>query len=398
MKICFISPFFEPWSIGGAEKYVNTLAHSFSKDHKVFVITSAGPSSRKSLHINSNLEIFEIRQKNINSLYSIATKNRPISKLRRYLWHFIDMFSFATYKKIISILNNEKPDIIHVNGFRGLSSLLFRALKKSKIPHVYTIHDYGVVYPWAEMLTDGKSNMAFTFLERLYIWYMRKITSSVTAVISPSNFLLNYVANLGFFKKSKKFVIPNGIKLRNNVKLKEGTSAEFIFLGRIDKNKGPQIAVEAFKKIKTKNIKLHIVGEGPYEDTIKKVAEADERIILHGYVDDETLKQLFTKCSYGIFPSLWYENFPYVINEFMNNGLPVIASNYGAIPELVKNGENGFLFTVGDSDSLCAVIEMVINDSEKLNILSQNAINSVQKFSLEKQIQRTLEIYNELLQ
>ena len=60
----------------------------------------------------------------------------------------------------------------------------------------------------------------------------------------------------------------------------------------------PQIAIKAFKKLKVKNAKLHIVGDGSYLGTIKELAKDDDRIIIHGYISDDELNQLLQKSSY----------------------------------------------------------------------------------------------------
>jgi len=349
------------------------------------------------LQINSNLRIIELKQNNINSLYSIATKHPGVGKFRRYLWYFIDTFCFISYSRIKKILEKEKPDIVHINGIRGFSSFVFSALKKAKIPHVITLHDYGLIYPWSEISIDENTDFHFSRLERFYMNYMKAKSSKINAVISPSQYMLDFTVKMGFFKNSKKHVVPNGLKLREHTKAKEGYGKEFVFLGRIDKNKGLHIAVEAFKKIKKNDIKLHIVGKGPYLETVKKTVQGDDRIIFHGYLEDDEINQIFERCSYGIIPSIWPEPFGLVINEFMNNGLPVIGSNIGAIPELIKDGHNGFLFNPGDTNSLQKIIEKVIPDGKILNELSKNAIESSKKFSIEGQLKSLLEIYNFLL-
>jgi len=159
---------------------------------------------------------------------------------------------------------------------------------------------------------------------------------------------MNYFTKMGYFKKSKKYIIPNGINIIVDRIPKEGDVKEFIFLGRLHETKGPQIAVRAFRNLKKQDLKLHIVGEGRYLNSLKRIAGDDRRIIFHGYLSYEKLGKLFDRCGYGIVPSLWYENYGYVIIELMINGLPVIGSRIGGIPETILDGYNGYFnhFTV----------------------------------------------------
>ena len=223
------------------------------------------------------------------------------------------------------------------------------------------------------------------------------MSSSLDAVISPSQFTMDLHTKLGFFKNSKHFVVPHGITLENGTIKKQNATREFLFIGRIAEDKGAQIAVNAFKKIKDGDVKLHVVGKGPYLNSVKLAAAGDERIIIHGFVQTDDLIQIFKKCSFAIMPSLWYEVFGYAIIEVMSKGLPVVASNIGGIPEIVKNGYNGFLFEAGNTDALYLIIKDLLSIEGAFDELSKNAIESSKRFTIKAQIERTLNIYSEVL-
>ncbi len=76
MKICLIAPLFAPWNMGGAEKYINLLANSLSKDNEVLILTTKGPKDRNLTNDNKNLRIVELKQSNVASIYAIQ-KNQP---------------------------------------------------------------------------------------------------------------------------------------------------------------------------------------------------------------------------------------------------------------------------------------------------------------------------------
>ena len=172
---------------------------------------------------------------------------------------------------------------------------------------------------------------------------------------------------------------------------------EFLYVGQIVKHKGPDIAVKAFKKIKNKDVILHIVGKGPYLKKLKQLANNDHRIIFHGFIQNDTdWNQIYERCSYLIVPSVWQENFGLVIIEAQNRGLPIIASNLGAIPELVKEGYDGFLFEPGNEESLHQIIENLDNDKLDYHQLSKNAIESSKRFFVNEHVKSILENYLEL--
>src|SRR2546428_5773808 len=397
MKICLIAPLFDPWNIGGAEKYVNTLSQELAKHHEIVVITTAGPAPRKDEKSGSSLKIIEIEPNNIYSLYFACQNLDSIPLSKKLLWHLFSVWNLSSFIQIKKILHAEKPDIVHTNGIQGLSSSVFSVIKKMSIPHVHTIHDYELISPWVNLYRGGKPTIRFNLLDRIYMRYMRKISGNVDAVISPSKFILDFVTKLGFFKNSRNFVVPIGVQADSNIIPKQNATGEFLFIGRIAEDKGVQVAVNAFKKIKDGNVKLHVVGKGPYLNSVKLAAAGDERIIIHGFVQNDDLIQIFKKCSFFMVPSLWYENFPLVINEAMNKGLPVIASKIGGIPEIVKHGYNGFLFEPGNIDALYLIIKDLLYDKAILPKLSKNAIESSRGFTIEEQITKTLNIYSEVL-
>jgi len=395
MKICIFSPLYKPWYEGGAEKYAISLAEELSKIHQVTVITTQGPSIRK-IEDFINPNVIELNPWNIEKLYNIAL-NEKVPSSKKILWHLFDIWNFNSYNLIKKILEKRKPDIVHINGIKGFSSSLFSAVKKLKIPLVYTIHDFELISKWTGHFRSGKIISRYNFLDNLYINMMKRASSRIDAVISPSKFLLDYHVKLGYFSKTRKYVVPNGIKLRTQIG-KQNFSSEFLYLGQIIETKGSQIAIQAFKKIKNANCRLHIVGNGKYFPKVKELAKSDSRIILHGFVGDgEKLDSIINRCSYFIFPSLWYENYPYALIEILNRGLPIIASDIGGIPEIIKNDYNGILFEPGDYDSLANNMENLISNSINWKKMSQNAFESSKSHSLEKQLKETLKVYSDVL-
>jgi len=103
------------------------------------------------------------------------------------------------------------------------------------------------------------------------------------------------------------------------------------------------------------------------------------------------------QCQYGIVPSIWHEPFGYVTLELMNRGLPVLGSNLGAIPELIQDGKNGFLFNPNDSSSLKKLIQNVYLDTHHLNEMSMNAIKYSKKFTMKEQLHNTFNAYKSVL-
>jgi glycosyltransferase involved in cell wall biosynthesis len=223
------------------------------------------------------------------------------------------------------------------------------------------------------------------------------MSSNITAVISPSKFVMDLAIKNNFFHKSKKIVIPHGIDITSKVFPKQKCNNEFLYFGRLDEPKGIQIAIAAFRKNPSDEIKFHIAGSGPYENELKHMANDDKRIIFHGFLEKEKLNSLIHQCSYLIVPSIWYEPFGLVIIESLNRGMPVIASEIGAIPEIIINEYNGFLFEPRNANSLSNIIAKTIGNHQLLNKMSNNALSSSQNYPIDSVLKSVRVIYENLI-
>ena len=107
------------------------------------------------------------------------------------------------------------------------------------------------------------------------------------------------------------------------------------------------------------NIPLKILGTGPLEDSIRRQIKNTPQIELIGYAEGAKLQAVVEGARAVVIPSEWFENYPMVIIEAMSKGKPVIAAAIGGIPEIVKDGVNGWLFKPGDTRALRTLLEKV---------------------------------------
>ena len=393
MKVCIIVPLIEPWVVGGTEVYASALIREISRNHEVVVITQVGSKPRKSTHQVHNLKIIEIKPTNIVSYYDL---NRPsgIGSFRTHLWHLFDFWNVSSYKKIKKILIDEKPDLVHTIGIRGFSLSLFSAIQKLQIPHVHVILDFGLISRWTLLFTKGKIIQRNSMIDSFYRSLSKKISSHVDAVIAPSKFIMDFHEKMGFFNNSKKYVIPLACDISTKTLPKVENTKEFLCMGRAIEMKGFQIAIKAFEKINDKKARLHIIGDGVYLNTLKKMAKEDERIIFHGFLWKKNREPIMNRCSFIIVPSIGYETYGLSTLDGMIMGLIPIASNIGGIPEIIKDGQDGFLFKPGNIESLQSKMEDLINEKSDFKTLSKNAIQKASEYNPEKHLKSVLDVYS----
>lgn len=123
-----------------------------------------------------------------------------------------------------------------------------------------------------------------------------------------------------------------------------------LYFGRLIEEKGVDILIDAARR--TPDVQVVIVGDGPERGAISRAAETLDNVRVVGPAWGETLKTWLHGARAVVVPSLWHENFPYVILQAFAAGKPVIGAERGGIPELVRDGPHGWLFEPLDAGTL----------------------------------------------
>ena len=383
MKVCYFSNLYPPYVIGGAEKYAHQLACSISKHADVVVVTTS-PCMHASVSYQNGVKVHRLYPTNLCSIYNLAEK--PL--YTRALWYMIDTWNPHSYFLVKRILSKERPDIVHTHIATGLSPSIFSAIKAMGYPHVHTLHGYNLITP-------NMMKMRSSLVHKTYTKFMRLMTKSIDVVISPSKFMMQQHQKLGFFNNARKLIIPHGVKSINQHPHKDYEVLHILYVGQLSKHKGLHILIRAFRKLSQTNVRLHIVGHGSLAGEVSQLTSHDSRVTFHSYVTEGQLRDLYSKASLLVVPSIWFEPFGLVIIESFSFGTPVLASAIGAIPELVKDGYNGILFKPGDVKSLSLAMEIVLSDTQLLKELSKNAWESSKEYDMNKHVRRLLYVYKD---
>jgi len=176
-------------------------------------------------------------------------------------------------------------------------------------------------------------------------------------------------------------------------------------VGRLVPRKGQFYLVEAVKKLVADgmDLKLVIVGIGPEEKNIRRMAE-DLDFRLELVISNEKLEEEYKNADVFVLPSITddqgeKEGLGLVLLEAMHYKLPVIAFENGGTREVVINDFNGILLPEKDTDGLAAAIKKVLTDQGFRNRIVQTAYEDAHKrFSVETIINNQLEIYNRILE
>lgn len=302
------------------------------------------------------------------------------------------IYSFEARRKFGDLLEEFEPDVIHLNlVHRQLTFSILDApyLKAHPVPVVYTAHDYIPVCPNCTML-DGEGNVCDECLSGDFSPCVRKrcvkgsrAKSALAAeearflrrhgsyrridrIIAPSGFMRSKLLE-GGFPSSQVVCMRNFAKdevlerARIEGDATERESPFLLFFGRLSKEKGIDVLVDAFLSIADRipGWRLVIAGEGPERDSIASRLDESplgERVELVGFQEGAQLESYIEGASLSITSSRCRENMPFSIIESFAAGTPVVGTRIGGIPELVSEEATGFLAEPDDAVSLAEAI------------------------------------------
>lgn len=383
MKICIINSLYEPFNRGGAEVVVKKIANGLAETHTVFIITLG---KKKEIQKQKNILIYRINPINIFSFINIS--QYPI--IMRAVWHVLDVFNFSGYWQVKKILLYEKPDVVMTHNLKGIGYLSVRAIKKSRINHIHTVHDVQLSRPSGLLLYGFEK--PFFFIDKFYEKACRFLFGSPDVVISPSRWLLQYYLRRGFFRNSKTDVIPNPVEIKkvkdDYLALLPQSVVNILYVGQIERYKGVLFFIDACKNLTVSDWHVTIIGSGGAAEEVAVAIRNDDHFTYAGRVESEKLAQYYRKADMTVVPSFCYENSPTVIFESLAANIPVIAADIGGIPEIIKDNYNGFTFAPGSKENLIKVLEHFISHPEKRKLIKKNCFVSVLPFSTNNYIKR----------
>ncbi len=335
------------------------------------------------------------KKKNLLELYPIKFYEKILrDRIFFKYYRFLGPFQKRYFTKI---LDNPKIKFVHAHFGTGAIEI-FKIARNLNKKLLVSFHGYD-----ASNLLQLKS-----YVNNLKMFF------SVSYVITPSQFMLKrLIEKVGEPKKA--FVIHYGIPLdffeyveREPVseKFKKGEKITFLQVSNFIEKKGHIYTLQAFADIhkKHKNTELILGGEGELFNKMKKVAEKlglNKSVKFLGLVNQEQVRNLFKQADVFVHHSVTAKNgdqegIPNVIMEAMATGLPVISTYHSGIPELVQDGENGFLVSERDVTAYAEKMEFVLKNADKT--ISLKARKTIEKeFNNEIQVEKIHNVYRYLL-
>lgn len=384
LRFCFVTTFYPPYNFGGDGIFVQRLARALAeRDHEVDVVHSADAFLIRGQQPGENPPLPGVTTHPLSA--------GSLGKVDVLLNHQLGRSALCRgdLKKLLS----KKYDVIHYHNVSLVGGL--EALSLGSGLKLCTLHDYWFVCPthvlWKynrEPCTMRSCFSCTLSYRRPPQWWrmtdqIERAVKNVDVFIAPSASSIEIHKANGFPADIALLphFVPHPIYSPEQPAIlsKLKTNQYFVYSGRLEKLKGIDLLVEAFRTYR--NADLLIAGSGTLEHQLRHQISDLDHVHFLGSVKPAELNVLYRGAIATIAPYLGYETFGLVLAESLATGTPVIAHKIGALPEVLASG-GGLLYE--SKEELLEHIATLQVDCQKRNILAQEGIDAFHRYYTEE--------------
>ena len=385
MKICLIHEEFpEETNFGGIATYQKLISEYLKQlDHEVTVITRSLTNDQEYYENGIRVvRIFWKKNKNKNKDYKSYQKKKK--------------------KKIKELVKNNEIDVIETPDW-GAETIEY--FDKRKVPIIVKLHT-----PLCIWQIYNKSGLGKKLNEHMLKWE-KHIIMNADKVISCSHILLEKLEKQYLdLDYSKIRVIPNPYNKKEFQRNYNHNSNIILYVGSLEQRKGVDIlakAIPEFLKQCDNNIIFKFIGKDTNRNDknisminyIKDIVpkEYHKNLEFIGHVKNSELEKYYDEAKIGVIPST-FDNLPYVAQEMLMTGLPIVASDNTGVKEMIEDNKSGILFKNLDFQDLSNKLIDLYNNDKKRDLIGKNAREHIIKIHDPIKIAQAMEkIYKEAI-
>jgi glycosyltransferase involved in cell wall biosynthesis len=408
LRIIICCNAYPPNFIGGAELIAHYQAKALvSLGHEVIVFAGEGE--------NRQYPRYTMTETKFDGL----TVYRVGLSWRDYDPRHINFIHSEVEAQFCDLIHGFRPQIVHFHNIVGLSVGLINVAYSHDIKTVLTLHDaWGfcfkntLIKKGTEICTDfSKCAECMDFVNadndiqipiQMRKDFIALQLGKVDILISPSHYLAKTYGQAGF-SIDRIRVLENGIDVHRFQDLPRDPSngyMRFTFVGNFAVHKGVEVLLKALKLIPSKDkVRINLVGDGTEKNKYLQYIE-DKKLIpyvkLWGKVENSRIEEVYRETDVLVLPSIWPENQPVSITEAMAASIPVIGSDIGGIPELVRDGKTGYVFEPSNAGELANKMLEFVQSPGKVATFGQASFAAIRNKSFASQVGRLLSIYAEV--
>ena len=399
MRLLYVVHGYVPEAVGGVELHSHHLATAMARQHEVTVLAWRTDAGRPDYTIEEQRQdgVTVLR---LNHRFTDLTSFRGIYRNERIDALFDDVLASA------------KPDLVHVHHLIGLSVGTLERTRARGLPLVLGLHDFWFGCPRGQRIRDplvvcheidrrlcvpclkpqnyelrAPRRPFGRWLARLrppslrrglglladYDADMRRVLALPQAIIVPSRFHLDRYREYGT-DPGRMHVVPYGLPAAPLVGAERSARERLRvgFLGTLIPSKGAHVLLEAYRRLGRPDVELDFHGawvpfhgdSGYLERLEAAAATIPGTIRFHGRYEEAEVPRILGGLDVLVVPSVWWESYSIVIREGFLAGVPVVASDHGAMAEAIEHGVSGLRFAPGDAEDLAAQLARLLDDPE----------------------------------
>lgn len=354
-----------------------------------------------------------------HQVYRYTRANQEISNnISRFEAGLRAIWSKEDYSKICQVIEEFKPDLIHIHNFFPLISPAIHHAAKTKVPVVQTLQNYRLWCLNGYFIRNQSPceiclNQPFALPGIFYKCYRDSYAqSSAVALMQASHRLLRtwqnkvdrYIVTTDFFKQKaiqgglpshKIFIKPNFVSPDPGESFSKDNF--LLYVGRLSPEKGIQMLVSVWMNYPDLP-PIKFIGKGPMENVVQKASHQLSTVEYLGQLPSEQVYEWMGRAKALVFPSQWYEGLPLTIVESFAKGTPVIASRLGAMESLICHHYSGLHFEPGNIEDMVRQIRWLDDHPKEWLIMRKNARQEFEaKFTAEKNYQMLMAIYQQAI-
>lgn len=368
MRIAILVGLFPPkWLAGTEIATYNVARHLAKRGHDVHVITS----------LDEGLPPTSLEQ-------GFYVHRVSVPRVR-----FLGIVAF--WLKVLLRLRRLRPDLVHSQNI-GAGVPAFLAKKLLRTPYVVWGRGTDVYLP--SLFKKPISQLALKNPDAVIALTEDMKTEIQKTYRRPVNVIPNGIDLEGYQDLPAKAAIREKLGLHDDEKV-------IVFVGTLRPIKGLRYLIEAMNIIRQEDTaaKLMLVGDGEERQRLEvlvKEWDLGGAVTLVGRVPNERVPQCLAAADVFVLPSL-SEGFPNVVLEAMAAGLPVVASRVGGLPEIIDEGQNGFLVAPKSPEQIADRVLLLLGDDELRARISENNREKVRAYSWESVVDRLEGIYRAIV-
>jgi glycosyltransferase involved in cell wall biosynthesis len=387
--------------VGGVERYVQVLLEALPRGGvEVTMLAASGggatPTARGEYRV---------------SAFDTGGGATPDSLRALYRWDLPSVLD--------RIVERERPDVVHLHLFDvHMTAALLHYFGRRGVPIVHTVHDYRAVCP-VGTLHDGRevcmacvghaptpvlsrrcnrgslARSVFSFLDSS-IMRASSAYAAISRFLPPSEFVAEMLRR-GGIPASKITVLPYAYPAEEDARDLDA-DPYVLFSGRLHPTKGISVLLDAARILP--DVAFRIAGGGSELARVRDAIDGGAANVSYvGFLSREALMRQLKGAACLVLPSVWHDNQPLSIIEAQANGVPVVATSMGGIPEMIIDGSSGVLVPPGDAIALANGVERVTGDSQLARRLGDGGRAVVrQRYDVLRHVDRLKDIYREVVQ